>query len=123
MAKVVLTPEDVDGKTIVITNDNKLAAVGGTGGGANTVEFGAKEVTVGGIFVNGAGEMQLVFRQILNGNDRVAVCTGFQYGGQWYLDRPDDGEFIDLFDNQQPKQVVNDRVVVSSSSTVNSGGA
>lgn len=81
---------NVDGITIVISE-----AKDGTQPKMNSVlQFTNRELQV-----PPAQIQQLLFRELLNSN-RIMVCTGFQYGNEWYGDRPDDGVFKNPFDNK-----------------------
>lgn len=95
---------NVDGLTIQITSseDNSSPVIG------SNVVFSNKEVTIGDFFINGGGMGKFVFREVLNHtkNGRsMMVCTGFEYNGQWYGDRPDSGTVIDVFQGQKSLEV------------------
>lgn len=90
MALKVVQDLNVDGLTININPDGigKLNA---------DVVFTDREVHVQGV-------NHLVFREIDNHNKNgraMMVCTGFEYQGKWYGDRPDEGQVIDVLNNQQ----------------------
>lgn len=76
---------------------------------SNEILFTNDEVTLGDFFINGGGFGKFIFRKLANSN-KIAVCTGFEYGGEWYLDRPDDGEMIDPLDGMKRVQVVNGEI-------------
>lgn len=78
---------NVDGITIVITEGKD-----GTQPKMNSVlQFTDRELQI-----PPAQIQQLLFRELLNSN-RVMVCTGFQYGNEWYGDRPDNGAYKNVF--------------------------
>lgn len=85
----ILQDINIDGVTIRASEStrneqSKLNAV---------VHFMNRELTVP------ASQIQLLlFRELTNSN-HLMVCTGFQYRNEWYGDRPDDGEYINAFDN------------------------
>lgn len=93
---------NVDGVTINIFNNPNNVAENGSEDEpklqANVV-FGSQEVTIGDFLLQDASVVKLIFRKLENGN-RPMVATGFEYQGEWYGDRPDDGTFKDVFTNK-----------------------
>lgn len=99
MAKQVVQGLNADGVTINIYTSGDNVAGNATEAEpklqANVV-FGNKEVTIGDFLLQDGSLVKLVFRELVNGN-RAMVATGFEYGGKWYGDRPDNGKFEDVF--------------------------
>lgn len=96
---------NVDNVTITISTDST-----GTPKLNSNVLFTDKELTVP------PSQIQLLlFRQLANSNN-VMVCTGFQYGNEWYGDRPDNGAYRNPFTNTVEyvgeKPVLKPKVVV-----------
>lgn len=94
---------DVDGITININTDENRQQL------ESSVIFG-QEVELFNISTLDGSVVSLVFREIKNKSNRLAVCTGFKFGDKFYLDRPDDGDFVDAFDNMKVKEIYNNEI-------------
>lgn len=82
----VVQEMDIDSRTVEISEGNKLRSV---------FRLTNEEFTV----PLNRNDIQLVFRTTENCNYPF-VCTGIQYAGTWYGDRPDDGEFTNPITNE-----------------------
>lgn len=86
----LVTEKDLDKSTVVIA-ENKVQS---------RLVFGEK-TRVLETYLNG---IKLLFREIKNGDDRIAVCTGYFDGNQWQLDSPDQSPFVDWNNAQTSPQ-------------------
>lgn len=97
------------GKTITVVQESDLdkesVVVDGAGKISSRVIFTDKEVTV-----NMSQAESILFRQLVNVNEDSTVkmvATGVLVGGKWYGDRPDEGVYIDPFNNMKEITVGN----------------
>ena len=88
--KVTMIAEaDLDKQTVTISEENKVGSM---------FLLTPQEVTIS------AKQIQnLIFRKSKNSNYPM-FCTGFQDNQEWYGDRPDDGIWINPFENMQKYQ-------------------
>ena len=88
--KVTMIAEaDLDKQTVTVSDENKVGSM---------FLLTPQECTVS------ARQIQnLIFRKSKNSN-YLMFCTGFQYNQEWYGDRPDDGVWINPFENDQKYQ-------------------
>ena len=88
--KVTMIAEaDLDKQTVTISDENKVGSM---------FLLTPQEVTIS------AKQIQnLIFRKSKNSNYPM-FCTGYQYNQEWYGDRPDDGVWINPFENMQKYQ-------------------
>ena len=85
----VIVEADLDKQTVNISDENKVESM---------FLLTPQEVTIP------ANQIQnLIFRKSKNSNYPM-FCTGFQYNQEWYGDRPDDGIWINPFENMQKYQ-------------------
>lgn len=85
----VIVEADLDKQTVNISDENKVGSM---------FLLTPQEVTIP------ANQIQnLIFRKSKNSNYPM-FCTGFQYNQEWYGDRPDDGVWINPFENMQKYQ-------------------
>lgn len=85
----VIVEADLDKQTVNISGENKVGSM---------FLLTPQEVTIP------ANQIQnLIFRKSKNSNYPM-FCTGFQYNQEWYGDRPDDGVWINPFENMQKYQ-------------------
>ena len=85
----VIVEADLDKQTVNISDENKVGSM---------FLLTPQEVTIP------ANQIQnLIFRKSKNSNYPM-FCTGFQYNQEWYGDRPDDGIWINPFENMQKYQ-------------------
>ena len=88
--KVTLIVEaDLDNQTVNVSDDHKVGSM---------FLLTPQEVTIP------ANQIQnLIFRKSQNSNFPM-FCTGYQVGNDWYGDRPDDGIWLNPFENNQKYQ-------------------
>ena len=92
----VIVEADLDKQTVNISDENKVGSM---------FLLTPQEVTIP------ANQIQnLIFRKSKNSNYPM-FCTGFQYNQEWYGDRPDDGIWINPFENMQKYERTNEKDV------------
>ena len=85
----VIVEADLDKQTVNISDENKVGSM---------FLLTPQEVTIP------ANQIQnLIFRKSKNSNYPM-FCTGYQVGNDWYGDRPDDGVWINPFENMHKYQ-------------------
>ena len=88
----VILEDDLDKQTVNISDEHKVGSM---------FLLTPQEVTIPG---NQISNLQnLIFRKSKNSNYPM-FCTGFQSNQEWYGDRPDDGVWINPFENMQKYQ-------------------
>ena len=88
----VILEDDLDKQTVNISDEHKVGSM---------FLLTPQEVTIPG---NQISNLQnLIFRKSKNSNYPM-FCTGFQHNKEWYGDRPDDGVWINPFENMQKYQ-------------------
>lgn len=85
----VIVKADLDKQTVNISDENKVGSM---------FLLTPQEVTIPANQIQG-----LIFRKAKNSNYPM-FCTGFQYNSEWYGDRPDDGIWVNPFENMQKYQ-------------------
>ena len=85
----VIVEADLDNQTVNVSDDHKVGSM---------FLLTSQEVTIP------ANQIQnLIFRKSKNSNYPM-FCTGYQVGDDWYGDRPDDGVWLNPFENNQKYQ-------------------
>lgn len=82
----VIVEADLDNQTVNVSDDHKVGSM---------FLLSSQEVTVSKNQIE-----NLIFRKSKNSNFPM-FCTGYQVGADWYGDRPDDGIWLNPFENNQ----------------------
>lgn len=85
----VIVEADLDNQTVNVSDDHKVSSM---------FLLTSQEITIP------ANQIQnLIFRKSKNSNFPM-FCVGYQVGNDWYGDRPDDGIWLNPFENNQKYQ-------------------
>ena len=82
----VIVEADLDNQTVNVSDDHKVGSM--------------FLLTSQAITIQPTSLRNLIFRKSKNSNYPM-FCTGYQVGDDWYGDRPDDGIWINPFENNQ----------------------
>ena len=85
----VIVEADLDNQTVNVSDDHKVGSM---------FLLTSQEVTIPTRQIE-----NLIFRKAKNSNFPM-FCTGYQVGNDWYGDRPDDGIWLNPFENNQKYQ-------------------